>query len=287
LLGQVEAETQAGGVDPPIADLGQAPYRRGLRQGVCDLGQGGGVGEAGEAVALLDEPDPGRPGRGGDVLVAVEDDLRPERRMPGHFDRHVSPLRVQDVEGVVVDEGPLLGQVAQHPSTGAGDLPHRGDRAGHQDQKHPAHHLVGGQVLLGDLVLAFPTLAVDHRDAVRGGRGPDPAGEPAGHPHQVRVVELLVVAVQPSPPGPEPARLVAQRVVGVEHDPVHAVVAAVEQIAVALAEPVGHLGRLPSAAPPGATDSEQRLGIGLAKLGPTKSARSSQVWAMRRVRPVW
>jgi hypothetical protein len=51
---------------------------------------------------------------------------------------------------------------------------------------------------------------------------------------------------------------------GVEHDPVHAVVAAIEEIAVPLTEPVlGHLGRFPSAAPPGATDSEQRLGIGL------------------------
>jgi len=200
--------------------------------------------------------------------VAVEDDLRPERRVPGHFDRHVSPLRVQDVEGVVVDEGPFLGQVAQHPARRAGDLPDRSDRAGHQDQEHPTLDLVGGEVLLGDLVLAFPALAVDHRDAVRGGRGPDPAGEPAGHPDQVRVVQLLVIAVQASPPGPEPARLVAQRVVGVEHDPVHAVVAAVEQIAVGrtepVAEPVGHRGRFPSAAPPGATDSERRLGIGLA-----------------------
>jgi hypothetical protein len=53
-------------------------------------------------------------------------------------------------------------------------------------------------------------------------------------------------------------------VVGVEHDPVHAVIAAVEQIAVPLAEPVGHPGRFPSAAPPGATDSERRLGIELA-----------------------
>src|SRR4051812_37505912 len=83
---------------------------------------------------------------------------------------------------------------------------------------------------------------------------------PPGHPHQMRIAHLLVVAVQASPPGPEPAGVVTQRVVGVEHDPVHAVVAAVEQIAVPLTEPVvRHLGRLPSAAPPGATDSEQRL----------------------------
>ena len=34
----------------------------------------------------------------GDELVAVEHDLRGERRVPGHLDRHVSPLRTHDVE---------------------------------------------------------------------------------------------------------------------------------------------------------------------------------------------
>src|SRR3954452_2452203 len=69
LLVDVETEAQTRGVDPPITYLGQAPYRRGLRQGVCDVSQAGGVGDLGEAVALLDEPDPGRPRGGGDVLV--------------------------------------------------------------------------------------------------------------------------------------------------------------------------------------------------------------------------
>ena len=53
LLVEVQPEAQAGGVDPPVADLAQAPYRRGLRQGVCDLSQACGVGDRGEAVALL------------------------------------------------------------------------------------------------------------------------------------------------------------------------------------------------------------------------------------------
>ena len=73
LLGEVEPEAQARGVDPPIPHLGQAPYRRGPRQGVCDLGQASGVGDAGEAVALLDVADAGRPGRGGDVPPGATD----------------------------------------------------------------------------------------------------------------------------------------------------------------------------------------------------------------------
>jgi hypothetical protein len=38
LLGQIQPEAQARGVDPPVEDLAQAPYRPGLGQGVCDLG---------------------------------------------------------------------------------------------------------------------------------------------------------------------------------------------------------------------------------------------------------
>jgi hypothetical protein len=268
LIVQVQAEAQACRIDPPITDLGQAPYRRRLRQGVRDLSQTGGVGDASEAVALLGESEPLGLGRGGDVLVAVEDDLRSERRMPGHLDRQMSPVGVHDVKGVVVDEGPLLGQVRDLPAGRAGDLPDRCDRPGDQDQEHPPLHLVGREVLLGDLMLALPARAVDHRDALRPSKATHPSGEAPGHAHQMRVVQLLVVTVQAPPPGPEPAGVVTQRVVGVEHDPVDAVVAAEQKSAVPLAEPVlGHLDRFPSAAPPGATDSERRLGIGLAILG--------------------
>jgi hypothetical protein len=67
------------------------------------------------------------------------------------------------------------------------------------------------------------------------------AGEPARHPHQVRVVHLVIAAlVQPPPPAPEPARIVADGEVGVQHDPVHAVIAARQQVPVPLAEVIGH-----------------------------------------------
>ena len=151
----------------------------------------------------LTKPIPAACARGRDVLVAVEDDLRAERRVPGHLDRHVAPGRVHDVEAVVVDERPLLRQVARSPRRRAADLPHARRRLRDQDQEHPRAHLVAGQVLLGDQVLTLPGLAVDHRDP--GGVRPrlHPPGEPARHPHQVRVVQLLIGAiVQPPPPAP-------------------------------------------------------------------------------------
>lgn len=63
----------------------------------------------------------------------------------------------------------------------------------------------------------------------------DPAGEPAGHPHQVGVIQLLVRAgVQPAPPGVKPTGIMPQRKVGIEHDPIDTVIAARQQIAVPL-----------------------------------------------------
>jgi hypothetical protein len=71
LLGGVQAKAQTGAVDPPIADLAQAPYRRVLRQGGCDLRQGLRVGHCGKAVALLREADPGRLRLAGDPRLTV------------------------------------------------------------------------------------------------------------------------------------------------------------------------------------------------------------------------
>jgi hypothetical protein len=88
-----------------------------------------------------------------------------------------------------------------------------------------------GQVRLGDAVLALPGLTEDHRHLVGRAAGLDPPREPTHHPHQVGVVQLgVAVAVPASPPGAEPTRVVPEREETVEHDPVHAVVAARHQI---------------------------------------------------------
>ena len=53
LLIETQPEAPARRIDPPVADLAQAPYRRVLRQGVCDLSQACGIGDCGKAVALI------------------------------------------------------------------------------------------------------------------------------------------------------------------------------------------------------------------------------------------
>jgi hypothetical protein len=47
---------------------------------------------------------------------------------------------------------------------------------------------VVAQILLGDAVFAFPGDTVDYRHPVGAGPAADSAGEPAGQPHQVRII---------------------------------------------------------------------------------------------------
>jgi len=58
LLGQVQAEAQAGRVDPPVADLAQAPYSRITRPGIYDPGQALRIRDPSKTVALLGKPNP-------------------------------------------------------------------------------------------------------------------------------------------------------------------------------------------------------------------------------------
>ena len=246
LIGQVQAEDQARGVNPPVDDLAQAPCSRILRQGVCDLGQAGRIRGPGKAVALLGEAGPGRLRGHCHILVAVQDDLGAERRMPGHLDRQVPPPGVHDVEAVVIHIGALAGQAADHAAVrGPAHIPYHRRGPGDQDHEHARSHRMGAQVLLRDQVLAFPRRAVDHRDGVISGPGPDPPREPPRQAHQVRVVQhrirLGVTAPdQPPPPGAEPARAAAQRIVGVKHDPVHAVIRAGQQPRIPRREVISH-----------------------------------------------
>jgi len=180
-------------------------------------------------------------------VVAVQDHLRRERRMPGHLDDQVPPLPVHDVEAVVIHVRALAAQAADHRAVrGPAHIPHHRRGPGDQDHEHSRPHRMRAQILLRDQVLAFPRPAVDHRDGIVSGPGPDPPREPARQPHQVRVVQhrirLGVTAPdQAPPPGPESARRAPHRVVGIQHDPVHAVIPAGQQIPVPLSEVISHL----------------------------------------------
>jgi hypothetical protein len=236
LLVEIQRETETRAVDPALTDLAQAPYRLGLRQGLCDRGQGGGRGDGGETVTLLGERDPAGGGVRGDVLMAIEHDLRAERRVAGHLDREMPPLRIEDVEGVMVHERSLRREVSDDPAAGPGHLPDRGICATDQDEEQPLDRRILLEVVGRDPMFPVVRRAVADGNVMGLGIRLDAPAESSGQAHEVSSVQVRVgPAMLLPPPGAEAAGGAAHRTIGVQDDAIHAPVRGIEEVGVVAA----------------------------------------------------
>src|SRR5215469_14913604 len=237
LLLPAERKTEAGGVNPTLRHPAQAPYHPFLGQGVCDLSQGGGVLDLGKTIPLLLKLDLLAQSLAGHIFMTVQDDLRRKGRMARDFDRDVSPLRIPDMERVVVDVGhgllPL--QVVL-----AGRFPDGCLSLANQNQKQPRLARMVGQVLFSDLVFPLASLALDHGNASGLGESPQATAEAARPPQEVGVVEMLFRPLELLPPGSEPPAGVTHPKIGVQDNSVHAIIAAFEKVPVTFAQRVWH-----------------------------------------------
>src|SRR5258707_8454549 len=91
-------------------------------------------------------------------------------------------------------------------------------------------------------LLALPHRTVDDRNIVRFGIAANATAETAGQPHQVGIFEGFVRPGQRSPPHPKPTRTMPHAEVGVQNDPIHAIVAAAQEILIQSAQPICHGG---------------------------------------------
>src|SRR5947209_10001181 len=102
LLLQLEGKAQTGGINPTLADLTQSPYSRSFRQGICDLRQACGVGDISKTVSFFGKANSCLSRLAGYVLVTVQHHLYGKRRMSADLDGNMTPVRVQNVNRVVV-----------------------------------------------------------------------------------------------------------------------------------------------------------------------------------------
>src|SRR5439155_12933593 len=100
LLLQVEGKAKTGAIDPTLADLTQPPYSPRIGQGVCDLGQAGGVGNRSKAIALLSKVNSGPAGLTGHVFMTIQDHLTGKGRMSTDLEHHMPPVRIENMERV-------------------------------------------------------------------------------------------------------------------------------------------------------------------------------------------
>src|SRR6516164_585449 len=165
-----------------------------------------------EAVSFLGEGDARLARLAGNVLVAVQDHLGGEGRMPADLDGQMAPVGVEDVKRIVVHIGIgfFLSMWCFAPTS------HTGAWARPTSTRNRPWVTV---------VLARYSSA---RSCLRCPAEQSITGMPCAlaQPHQVSVFERLIGARQRPPPYTEPARIMAHAEVCVQHNAIDAIVAA-------------------------------------------------------------
>jgi hypothetical protein len=98
LVSQGDSKAQTGGIQPAFTNLTQWPYSVHRTQGLCQLRQLCAAADVGKTIAFFLKGKPGSAGLTGQILVTIEDNLRPKRGMPTHPNSHVTPVRVNDMK---------------------------------------------------------------------------------------------------------------------------------------------------------------------------------------------
>jgi hypothetical protein len=103
-----------------------------------------------------------------DPFVAVQDHLRAEGRIAAHADDHVTPVRIHQVEMVVLDMRPLLAMAYLDDSVVriAFDFPQRRRRVAGDHEEQALVLRITGQARLGQCVFALPGLRLDDLDSL-------------------------------------------------------------------------------------------------------------------------
>ena len=159
----------------------------------------------------------------GYILMAVQHHLCRKRGMPAHFDGEMSPVGIQDMKVVMIYIGHLSLQV-MIPA----DVPYRYTGSPHQDEEDSSRDAGLFAVFFRQIMLALPNSTVQDRNRVSFGIAADPAAETAGHPHHLRIIQGVIRSGQCPPPHTKTGGTVSHLKISIHHDPVHAIVAAVQ-----------------------------------------------------------
>jgi len=133
--------------------------------------------------------------------MTVEDDHGVERGMAAHANGEMPPVSIPNMEVVVVDEriGLLAADVDPVVAV-ALNVPHGGRGAAHQDAEDLGARGIGRQLLFANGVFALTRLTIEDRNPLLFSPPSDATAKASCQTHQVRVVEVVVRAVQISPP---------------------------------------------------------------------------------------
>ena len=204
--------------------------------------QVGDVGDHSKTVVLLAEVDSFFLRLTGHVLVTVQHHLCAKGRVSAHFDRQVPPVRVQDMKRIMIDVGPWLFGYKRSEFAGTGPwcIPNQCWSLRHQNQEEAGFYLMGREMFGCDGMLTLPGRTVHHGNRILFGPSSQTATEAPRHAHQMMVVQVVVGALQRTPPRAQASSAMPHREVRVSDHTIDAIVTALDQIAVESAQLVRH-----------------------------------------------
>ena len=182
-------------------------------------------------------------GLAGHVLMAVENHLHRKRGMRTDLERHVPPVRILKMKSKMIDpHGRTLPLQVRRTARRGLHSPHRVRGAMNRDTKQPFLVRIARPMLFGDFVHVFIGHLFQDRDLPLLGHGPHPPRKPSCPTHHVGLVQVVIAAIHVPPPSAETAGRAEQGAVSIEHDPVHTIVAAIQQVLITNAERIrgGH-----------------------------------------------
>jgi len=200
---------------------------------VCQLC---GVGNLGETIALLGKLNTLLAGLTRHILMSIQDDLCSKGRMAAHLDGDMPPIRVKNVERIVIDKRILPSQVNHCATFGPLHIPNWGRRTSDQDQKYPGVAGFRRKISLSDFVFPLSWLTVDHRNLMGFGIPTNTTTQPPRHSHQMGIVQLIIRTHQSPPPGTKTACSLSHLKVGVQDNPIHAIIGGFQQALIILAK---------------------------------------------------
>lgn len=238
-----ERKAKTGGVDPSLAQLAQSTDGVLLMQSCRQTVDRGKITALDKTVTFLDRRQAFAPGLAFDPLVAVQDQLRAERGIAAHADRHMTPFAIHDVKIVMLDERPVLAvaDFCNLPSGIAFDFPDRRRRIASDQKEQAAKCRILGHLRRGQLVLSLPGYRLDDWNLLLCAERMQAAGECACHLAQMLVIQLRVVPVQVSPPAAHAAAGLPHWEKGIEDDAIHAIVDPLQQLGVVLRKVVARI----------------------------------------------
>ena len=241
LLDTRKREAQTG-VNPTLTGSYQAPYRARSSHGICDPGQACGGRDLGKTIVFLGKWNLSRAGLTRDILMPIEDNLSGKGGMGTEFDRQVAPLRIQDVEGIVLDVRDLSRNVgdallrALHPEN-------RCRSKSCDDTEDSPESRVLREMGFGRFPLPLLWLTVNQRNTLRGGIGADSPTKVTCEPHQMGIVKILVTSPQPAPPGSKPSGGLRQHEIGIQHNTIDTIIGPGKMRLIGLRKLIGYLHR--------------------------------------------